>query len=151
VSVDFQRLERLRARRRSRRRRLRGLTALAAGLVLLAAGAVLVRTPAPWILRASEYEASAVSRVGHGGHGEAQGRVQTVEPETGVIRLSSGFLGLMSVAIVLTPDTVIVVGDKEGGFGDIRQGERVLAAYEVRSGVLEATRVEVFPPVREQN
>jgi hypothetical protein len=79
-------------------------------------------------------------------HGEARGRVETVEVHTGIIRVSSGFLGLMSVALLVTPETLIVVGDKEGGFGDIRQGERVVAAYEVRRGALEATRVEVFPP-----
>jgi hypothetical protein len=75
---------------------------------------------------------------------EAQGWVKTVEPKTGFIRVSSGFLGLMSLALLITPDTLIVVGDKEGGFGDIREGGRVKAAYEVRPDSLQAKRVEVF-------
>jgi len=68
-----------------------------------------------------------------------------VEPERGVIRVSSGFLGLMSVELVVTPDTLIVVGDKEGGFGDLREGEHVIATYEVRPDTLWAKRVEVSP------
>jgi hypothetical protein len=79
-------------------------------------------------------------------HGEVRGRVETVEPHTGIIRVSSGFLGLRSVALLVTPETLIVVGDKEGGFGDIRQGERVIASYQVRRGALETKRVEMFPP-----
>lgn len=74
---------------------------------------------------------------------EARGRVVTVEPETGVIRVSSGFLGLLSVELVVTPETLIVVGDKEGGFANIREGKRVVATYEVRPDTLWAKRVEV--------
>ena len=38
--------------------------------------------------------------------GEARGRVETVEPHTGIIRVSSGFLGMMSVALLVTPETL---------------------------------------------
>ena len=72
---------------------------------------------------------------------EARGRVQIVEPGTGLIRVSSGFFGLASVKIVVTPETLIVVGDKEGGFGDIRDGGHVKAAYDARRGT--AQRVEI--------
>jgi hypothetical protein len=74
---------------------------------------------------------------------EARGRVAIVEPAARLIRVSSGFLGLTSVDLVVTNDTLIVVGDKEGGFGDIRDGGEVRAAYEVRPGTLRAKRVEV--------
>lgn len=77
--------------------------------------------------------------------GEARGRVEIVAPEAGLIRVSSGFLGLASVEIVVTPDTLIVVGDKEGGFGDIRDGGRVRAAYDTRRGT--AQRVEILVQV----
>jgi hypothetical protein len=76
---------------------------------------------------------------------EARGRVETVEPAAGIIRVSSGFLGLMSVELVVTSETLIVVGDKEGGFGDLREGGRVIATYEVRPDTLWAKRVEVSP------
>jgi hypothetical protein len=76
---------------------------------------------------------------------EARGRIETVEQAAGIIRVSSGFLGLMSIDLVVTPETLIVVGDKEGGIGDLRQGERVIATYEVRPDTFWAKRVEVAP------
>ena len=79
---------------------------------------------------------------------EVRGRVETIERETRTIRISSGFLGLTSVALVVTEDTLIVVGEKEGGFGDIRPGEPVVAAYEVGRGALQAKRVEVVRPAK---
>jgi hypothetical protein len=51
----------------------------------------------------------------------------------------------MSVELVVTPETLIVVGDKEGGIGDLREGERVIATYQVRPDTLWAKRVEVAP------
>ena len=77
---------------------------------------------------------------------EARGRIETIERETRTIRISSGFLGLTSVALVVTEETLIVVGEKEGGFGDIRPGEPVVAAYETGRGALQAKRVEVVLP-----
>jgi len=131
VKAEFERLAHTRARRRARRRRQVVVTV---GLGLVATAAVL----GPW--------------AGPGeGHGQADGRVEMIEPETSTIRVSAGFLGLRSIPIVLTSETIIVVGDKEGGFGDIRQGERVVAAYEVRPGVLQARRVEVFPSLKAAN
>jgi hypothetical protein len=79
-----------------------------------------------------------------GGTREAHGRVDTVDPRTRIIRVSSGVFGFTSVALVVGSDTIIVVGDKEGGFGDLREGEQVKAAYEVRRDVLQAKRVEVL-------
>jgi hypothetical protein len=80
--------------------------------------------------------------------GEARGRVELVERDTRTIRIKSGFLGLTSVALVVTEDTLIVVGEKEGGFGDIRLGEPVVAAYEIGRDPLQARRVEVVLPAR---
>jgi hypothetical protein len=134
VSSEFPRLARARARRRARRRfQARLLSAIAALGLVLALGRVAARAPAAPV--------TAPEHVSYG-------RIETVERETRVIRVSAGFLGLASVALTVTPETLIVVGDKEGGFGDIRQGERVLAAYEVRAGARQAKRVEVFPPAR---
>jgi hypothetical protein len=153
VSADFERLAAVRARLRARR--LRWLRAAAAGgvaatLAMAAVGAS--RLMPGQLLTALAPGLSALVRSAWSmgaAHGEAQGWVQRVEPDTGLIRVSSGFLGLMSVVLQVTPDTLIVVGNKEGGFGDIRLGERVNAAYEVQPGALQARRVEVFPPSRD--
>jgi hypothetical protein len=147
VSVDFQRLERVRARQHSRRRRwLRGLSTLVIAAVILGVGRLVVPM-VPGLLPALERNLPLLSRgaslVGEV-LAEAQGRVEIVEGAAGIIRVSSGFLGLMSVELIVTSDTLIVVGDKEGGFGDLREGERVIATYAVRPDTLWAKRVEVF-------
>lgn len=152
MSVDFQRLERVRARqysrRNSRRRRwLRGLSTLVIAAVILGLGRLVVPM-VPGLLSALERNLPLLSRgaslVGEV-LAEAQGRVEIVERAAGIIRVYSGFLGLMSVELVVTPETLIVVGDKEGGFGDLREGEHVIATYEVRPDTLWAKRVEVSP------
>ena len=148
VSVDFQRLERVRARQYSRRRRwLRSLSTLVIAAAILAVGRLVVPM-VPGLLPALERNLPLLSRgaslVGEV-LAEAQGRVEIVERAAGTIRVSSGFLGLMSVELVVTPETLIVVGDKEGGFGDLREGEHVIATYEVRPDTLWAKRVEVSP------
>lgn len=149
MSVDFRRLAQVRARRSARRRRwIRGLATLGMAALLVAASQlapVLSGHPlASWLEHSVPFLAPGAPPVAE----EARGRVRIVEPAAGVIRVSSGFLGLMSVELIVTPETLIVVGDKEGGFGDIRDGSHVRAAYETRPGSLHATRVEVVVPGR---
>jgi hypothetical protein len=145
MSVDFQRLAEVRARQSSRRRRwVRGAAALGgAALVVTASQFAVPRFPgrllSSWVGSVVVVLSPGVSPVDE----EARGRVAIVEPAARLIRVSSGFLGLISVDLVVTNDTLIVVGDKEGGFGDIRHGSEVRAAYEGQSGALRATRVEV--------
>jgi hypothetical protein len=145
MSVDFQRLAEVRARRSRRRRGVLVLVALGVVGLLVAAGQLTVSLLP---------ERSLASLLPHGppfvGPGappptveHVNGAVKVVEPKAGRIRVSSGFLGLTSVELVVTPETLIVVGDKEGGFGDIREGRRVNAAYETRPGPSLAKRVEV--------
>ena len=141
MSVDFQRFESVRARQRSERRRWLGLlAALAVAAVMLAV--IPVAAPMmPWWGGVMSLLSRGASIVG-----EARGRVERVERDTRTIRISSGFLGLTSVALVITENTLIVVGEKEGGFGDIRLGEPVVAAYEIGRGPLRAKRVEIVLP-----
>jgi hypothetical protein len=145
MSVDFQRLAQVRARRHRRRRWTRVLVTLGVvGLVgaasVFAAPMIHGRRLPSWL----EHGTPFLDRdVAVGSIEEAQGRVQIVDPAAGIIRLSQGFLGLLSVELAVTPDTLIVVGDKEGGFGDIRDGGRIRAAYERRPGPWYAKRVEV--------
>jgi hypothetical protein len=145
MSVDFRRLAQVRARRSTRRRRwiwvlaTLGLAALLVAASQLAAPMLAGRPLASWLEQSVPFLGPGAAPVAE----EAHGRVRIVEPAAGVIRVSSGFLGLMSVELVITPETLIVVGDKEGGFGDIRDGSHVRAAYEARPGSLHATRVEV--------
>ena len=145
MSVDFQRLAQVRARHSRRRRWIRGLSTLAVAALIIAASQIATpmlpgRLLASWLEQSVPWLSTGPAPMAE----EAQGRVRIVDPGTGIIRVSSGFFGLMSVELVVTPETLIVVGDKEGGFGDIRDGSHVRAAYETRPGTtLHATRVEV--------
>jgi len=139
MSVDFQRFESVRARQRSERRRWLGfVAALAVAMVVVTTLQVAGPTLSDWRERVSLLSGVPLPR-------EARGRVDSIERDTRIIRIASGFLGLSSVALVITEATLIVVGDKEGGFGDIQQGEPVVASYESGRHPLHATRVEVTP------
>ena len=83
-----------------------------------------------------------------GGRGAVGLCYLTISNATPAPSISSGFFGLTSVAVVVTEETLIVVGEKEGGFGDIRPGEPVVAAYEAGRGALQAKRVEVVLPAK---
>jgi hypothetical protein len=144
MSVDFQRLESVRARQRSERRRwLSLLGVLAVAMVIVATFQVAGPTLPRWSELVPFLSGASQPR-------QARGRVDSIERDTRTIRIASGFLGLSSVALVVTETTLIVVGDKEGGFGDIRPGEPVVAAYETGRGPLQATRVEVMPTPKTQ-
>jgi len=148
MSVDFQRLAQVRARHQRRRRWARVLVTL--GVIGLVGAASVFAAPMlpgrllpSWLDQATPFLGLDAGRGAAVGTEEAQGRVQIVDPAAGIIRVSLGFLGLTSVELAVTADTLIVVGDKEGGFGDIRDGGRIRAAYERRPGSWYAKRVEV--------
>jgi hypothetical protein len=154
MRTDFRRLAQVRARQSSRRkRRLRGLSVLGIAAVIVSVsqfvapvlpGRLLASRLAPRALFLSPAAAPVSEPAAAPVSEEARGRVEIVEPGAGIIRVSSGFLGLASVELVVDPETLIVVGDKEGGFGDIRDGGRVKAAYDASRGTLRAKRVEII-------
>ena len=130
MSLDFQRLETVRARQRSQRKRWVSVLSILAGAAVVVALIQLAASVMPaWrdIVPLLSRGAALV---------EARGRVETIERETRTIRISSGFLGLTSVALVVTEETLIVVGEKEGGFGDIRAGRARGGGVRNRSGCL---------------
>ncbi len=75
---------------------------------------------------------------------EAEGWVKSATPSTNSIRVSSGFLGLSSVTLIVPLETLIVVAGKEGGFDDLHEGRRVRAIYEARPTGLRAKSIEVL-------
>jgi hypothetical protein len=80
----------------------------------------------------------------HDPAGEAQGRVWKVEPSTSTIYVSPRIFGVGAVPVRLSEDTRILVGDKEGGFGDLHEGVRVNIVYERRPASLVASCVELL-------
>jgi hypothetical protein len=75
---------------------------------------------------------------------EAEGWVKNAAPSTNSIRVSSGFLGLSSLTLIVPLDTLIMVAGKEGGFDDLHEGRRVRAIYEARPTGLRAKSIEVL-------
>ena len=76
--------------------------------------------------------------------GGIEGAVKDADAATNTVRIASGFLGLASLSLVVTPDTKIAVQGKLGGFADLERGQLVRVAYEVRPDQLVAWRVEVL-------
>lgn len=76
--------------------------------------------------------------------GEREGIVWQLdrEPSADTLHLSSNRRGTDAVAVALTPHTVILVGDKEGGVGDLGKGARVRVVYQRREAKLVALCVE---------
>src|SRR5436190_5529475 len=76
--------------------------------------------------------------------GGIEGTVKEADSATRTVRVASGFLGLGSLPVVVTPETIIIVQGKLGGFGDLARRLRVRVAYEILRGRLLATRVHVL-------
>jgi hypothetical protein len=76
------------------------------------------------------------------GDGETVGWVSKVESNT--IHVNSGPFGGGTVPLVITKNTKITVGNKEGWFEDIRPGGQVRVEYELYQGKRLARTVELL-------
>jgi hypothetical protein len=63
--------------------------------------------------------------------GGIEGPVKAADVSTDTMRVASGFLGLASLPVVITPQTQITIKGKLGGFADLDRGQLVRVAYEV--------------------
>ena len=73
-----------------------------------------------------------------------EGAVKAADRATGTVRIASGFLGLTSLRVVLTPQTEVAVHGKLGSIADLDRGQLVRVAYEVLPDRLLAARVDVL-------
>jgi len=73
------------------------------------------------------------------------GSVQKVDPAAKTLQVG-WVLGLFSATLEVTGDTQIAVGGSKASLSDIREGDRVKAAYEARDGKNIAKSIEVTPP-----
>ncbi len=74
-----------------------------------------------------------------------EGPVKDVDPAAKTVQVG-WFLGLLSTTLEVTGDTQIAVGGTKASLPDIREGDRVKAAYEIREGKNIAKSIEVTPP-----
>jgi hypothetical protein len=83
--------------------------------------------------------------------GGIEGAVKATDRVTGTLRVASGFLGLGSLPVVVTPQTEVAVKGKLGGVADLDRGQIVRVAYEVLPDRLLAQRVDVLDGVTSSN
>jgi hypothetical protein len=76
--------------------------------------------------------------------GDLTGYVGRIDPGARTIDIAEDLSGLRSVAMVVTDDTSIMVGDKRGGIGDLSKDLPVRAFYEVRNDVTYVTSIQVI-------
>jgi hypothetical protein len=76
--------------------------------------------------------------------GVAQGTVWTADLRARTMRVTWDPFGIRTVPFALTEQTRVVVGDKEGAFGDLYEGTAVRVTYERRDTVLVARCVEAL-------
>jgi len=75
---------------------------------------------------------------------EVQGTVKKVDPALNTVQISAGILGLFGATVEVTDETEIVVEGRKGSLGDVQEGAKVKAAYEVRQGKNVAKSIEVM-------
>ncbi len=73
------------------------------------------------------------------------GPVQKVDPMAKTVQVG-WFLGLMSTTLEVTETTRIRVAGTKASLTDLREGDRVKAAYEARDGKNVAKAITVTPP-----
>ena len=76
--------------------------------------------------------------------GEREGIVWRLErePAAETLHVSANRQGLDVVAVALTPHTLILVGEREGGVDDLGRGARIRVVYQRREAKLVALCVE---------
>ncbi len=77
--------------------------------------------------------------------GMLEGSVKKVDPAAGTVQVSSGPFGIIGRTLEVTNDTQIQVEGRQGSLSDLREGEKVKAAYESHGGKNVATQIEVMP------
>ncbi len=113
------------------------LGAMAVALALVVA-VTLARRPLDW-----RWLVPAQSVGDNAPAGQLEGRVWKVDPDAGTIHVSARIFGLGATPLVVTSETLVVVGAKEGGLGDLREGLRVRVRWEKRQDARLARTVEV--------
>lgn len=77
-----------------------------------------------------------------------EGTVKKVDPAGGKVEITSGLFGFLGRTLEVTPDTHIRVEGRQSTLSDIREGDKVRAAYEVREGQSIAKSINVTPESR---
>lgn len=126
---------------------------------VLVAGAILTLTVPPVMAQTAPVRPSGPAAPGAPGAADLpapkssippqekliDGPVKEIDPAAKTVRVG-WLLGLLSTTLEVTGDTQIAVGGTKASLMDLREGDKVKAAYEVRDGKNIAKSIEVAPP-----
>jgi predicted component of type VI protein secretion system len=79
--------------------------------------------------------------------GETSGYVARVDRESQTVGVSASLLGLRPVMVAVNGETLIMVQDRQGGFGDLWKDLPVRVAYEVLGDTRVARAIEILTAV----
>src|SRR5262249_55633692 len=77
--------------------------------------------------------------------GIMEGSVKKVDPAAQTVQISTGLFGIMGRTLGVTEQTQIQTEGRQGTLADLREGNKVRAAYEAHAGTTVAPRIEVMP------
>ena len=116
--------------------RIAGGLAFVAGLSVVGAVA--------WSLLTPSYPGPALPLAEGPALGDVTGYVGRVDPSARTVDVADNLFGLRPVMMVLTDDTSIMVGGKQGAIGDLSKDTPVRAFYEVRNDIKYVTSILVI-------
>jgi hypothetical protein len=76
---------------------------------------------------------------------EVEGTVSKVDPASQTIGVSRGWFGLLGRTLQVTDQTEIRVNGRGASLGEIQEGAKVKASFEIREGKNVAKSIEVSP------
>ncbi len=118
-------------------RRLLTLARVAVGVALLTGGGAMLR-PLVW----PEDPDASLQMVNGRLVGEATGYVAAVDSTERILKISTSVLDLRPVTLSVGNDATIMIGDKQGGLGDLAVDMPVRVAYSLEGGSRRAIAVE---------
>ena len=121
-------------------RRLLTLAGVAVGLALVAGGGAMLR-PLVW----PQDPDASLQMVNGRLVGEAMGYVSAVDSDERILKISASILGLRAVTLSVGNDATIMIGDKQGGLGDLSVDMPVRVSYALDGDTRRAMAVERLP------
>jgi hypothetical protein len=92
---------------------------------------------------------TAPPHAGKSAAGIVEGSVKKVDPAAHTVQISTGLFGILGRTLGVTDSTQIQVEGRQGTLSDLREGNKVRAAYEARDGKNVATLIEIMPAAEE--
>jgi hypothetical protein len=118
---------------------------IAAGMVVLVDRPALTTEHGPSVAPRQAMTAAAPHETGPG---ELRGTIRFINRPAHAVRVSGDHAGARDTMLRITDDTRILVQGRQGWFEDLREGDRIRASHQNRSGIHVARTIDVTRPGR---